>query len=79
MTSWPTCARYHAAVTPTQPNLESRNFSEFSQWNESNGTLTPDTSKAYEGATSAKAVFDGKDSVSMFELTKLVNSHLKKG
>ena len=23
--------------------------------------------------------FDGKDSVSMFELTKLVNSHLKKG
>jgi chromatin remodeling complex protein RSC6 len=26
-----------------------------------------------------KAVFDGKDSVSMFELTKLVNSHLKKG
>jgi len=25
-----------------------------------------------------KAVFDGKDSVSMFEMTKLVNSHLKK-
>jgi upstream activation factor subunit UAF30 len=26
-----------------------------------------------------KAVCDGKDSVSMFELTKLVNAHLKKG
>ena len=26
-----------------------------------------------------KAVFDGKDSVTMFELTKLVNGHLKKG
>ena len=26
-----------------------------------------------------KAVFDGKDSVTMFELTKLVNAHLKKG
>lgn len=26
-----------------------------------------------------KAVFDGKDSVSMFEMTKLVNGHLKKG
>ena len=25
-----------------------------------------------------KAVFDGKDSVSMFEMTKLVNSHVKK-
>jgi chromatin remodeling complex protein RSC6 len=25
-----------------------------------------------------KRVFDGKDSVSMFEMTKLVNSHLKK-
>lgn len=25
-----------------------------------------------------KKVFDGKDSVSMFEMTKLVNSHLKK-
>ena len=26
-----------------------------------------------------KAVLDGKDSVTMFELTKLVNGHLKKG
>ena len=26
-----------------------------------------------------KPLFDGKDSVSMFELTKLVNAHLKKG
>jgi upstream activation factor subunit UAF30 len=26
-----------------------------------------------------KAIFDGKDSVTMFELTKLVNAHLKKG
>ena len=26
-----------------------------------------------------KPIFDGKDSVSMFEMTKLVNSHVKKG
>ena len=26
-----------------------------------------------------RPVFDGKDSVSMFEMTKLVNGHLKKG
>lgn len=26
-----------------------------------------------------KKVFDGKDQVSMFEMTKLVNGHLKKG
>jgi chromatin remodeling complex protein RSC6 len=26
-----------------------------------------------------RAVFDGKDSVTMFELTKMVNAHLKKG
>jgi len=26
-----------------------------------------------------KAVFDGKDSLTMFELTKAVNAHLKKG
>lgn len=39
----------------------------------------PKDKRTIKADAKLKAVFDGKDSVSMFELTKLVNSHLKKG
>jgi chromatin remodeling complex protein RSC6 len=39
----------------------------------------PKDKRTIKADATLKAVFDGKDSVSMFELTKLVNSHLKKG
>ena len=39
----------------------------------------PNDKRTIKADAKLKAVFDGKDSVSMFELTKLVNSHLKKG
>ena len=39
----------------------------------------PNDKRTIKADAKLKAVFDGKDSVSMFELTKLVNGHLKKG
>jgi upstream activation factor subunit UAF30 len=39
----------------------------------------PNDKRTIKADAKLKAIFDGKDSVSMFELTKLVNSHLKKG
>src|SRR6478735_1699245 len=52
-------AAAHAGVVPAAASMENGSFSEFSQWNENNGSLTVDRSKAYDGATSAKAHFDG--------------------
>jgi len=39
----------------------------------------PNDKRTIRADAKLKAVFDGKDSVTMFELTKLVNTHLKKG
>jgi upstream activation factor subunit UAF30 len=39
----------------------------------------PNDKRTIKADAKLKTIFDGKDSVSMFELTKLVNSHLKKG
>jgi upstream activation factor subunit UAF30 len=39
----------------------------------------PNDKRTIRADAKLKAVLDGKDSVTMFELTKLVNGHLKKG
>jgi chromatin remodeling complex protein RSC6 len=44
-----------------------------------NNLQDPNDKRTIRGDDKLKAVFDGKDSVTMFELTKLVNGHLKKG
>jgi len=44
-----------------------------------NNLQDPNDKRTIKADAKLKAIFDGKDSVSMFELTKLVNSHLKKG
>jgi chromatin remodeling complex protein RSC6 len=38
----------------------------------------PNDKRTIKADAKLKAIFDGRDSVTMFELTKLVNSHLKK-
>jgi len=38
----------------------------------------PKDKRTIKADAKLKKVFDGKDSVSMFEMTKLVNAHLKK-
>jgi len=38
----------------------------------------PNDKRTIRADAKLKQVFDGKDSVTMFELTKLVNAHLKK-
>lgn len=45
----------------------------------SNNLQDPKDKRTIRADAKLKAVFDGKDSVTMFELTKLVNAHLKKG
>lgn len=45
----------------------------------SNNLQDPNDKRTIRADAKLKAVFDGKDSVTMFELTKLVNAHLKKG
>ncbi|HEX6903150.1 MAG TPA: SWIB/MDM2 domain-containing protein [Thermoanaerobaculia bacterium] len=44
----------------------------------SNNLQDPKDKRTIRADAKLKAVFDGKDSVTMFELTKLVNAHLKK-
>ncbi len=44
-----------------------------------NNLQDPNDKRTIKADAKLKAVFDGKDSVSMFEMTKLVNGHLKKG
>jgi upstream activation factor subunit UAF30 len=43
-----------------------------------NNLQDPNDKRTIRADAKLKAIFDGKDSVTMFELTKLVNSHLKK-
>jgi chromatin remodeling complex protein RSC6 len=45
----------------------------------SNNLQDPNDKRTIRADAKLKAIFDGKDSVTMFELTKLVNAHLKKG
>ena len=45
----------------------------------SNNLQDPNDKRTIRADAKLKAIFDGKDSVTMFELTKLVNGHLKKG
>ena len=44
-----------------------------------NNLQDPNDKRTIRADAKLKAVFDGKDSVTMFELTKHVNAHLKKG
>src|SRR5215210_9382260 len=45
-----------------------------------NNLQDPNDKRTIRGDAKLKAIFDGRDSVTMFELTKLVNSHVvKKG
>jgi upstream activation factor subunit UAF30 len=44
-----------------------------------NNLQDPQDKRTIRADDKLKAVFDGKDAVTMFELTKLVNGHLKKG
>lgn len=43
-----------------------------------NNLQDPNDKRTIKADAKLKKVFDGKDAVSMFEMTKLVNSHLKK-
>jgi upstream activation factor subunit UAF30 len=43
-----------------------------------NNLQDPKDKRTIKADAKLKKVFDGKDSVSMFEMTKLVNAHLKK-
>lgn len=45
----------------------------------SNNLQDPKDKRTIRADAKLKPVFGGKDSVTMFELTKLVNAHLKKG
>lgn len=43
-----------------------------------NNLQDPNDKRTIRADAKLKPVFDGKDAVSMFEMTKLVNNHLKK-
>jgi chromatin remodeling complex protein RSC6 len=44
-----------------------------------NNLQDPNDKRQIRADDNLRKVFDGKDQVSMFEMTKLVNGHLKKG
>ena len=68
-----------AAVVGKDPLPRTEVTKKIWEYIKQNNLQDPNDKRTIKADAKLKAVFDGKDSVSMFELTKLVNSHLKKG
>lgn len=45
----------------------------------SNNLQDPNNKRVIRADAKLRPIFDGKDSVDMFEMTRLVNQHIKKG
>jgi chromatin remodeling complex protein RSC6 len=67
-----------AAVVGNEPLPRTEVTKRIWEYIRKNNLQDPKDKRTIRADAKLKAVFNGKDSVSMFELTKLVNSHLKK-
>ena len=67
-----------AAVIGSEPLPRTEVTKKIWDYIKSNNLQDPNDKRTIKADAKLKKVFDGKDSVSMFEMTKLVNSHLKK-
>jgi chromatin remodeling complex protein RSC6 len=67
-----------AAVIGSEPQPRTEVTKRIWDYIKANNLQDPKDKRTIKADAKLKKVFDGKDSVSMFEMTKLVNSHLKK-
>jgi chromatin remodeling complex protein RSC6 len=67
-----------AAVIGSEPQPRTEVTKRIWDYIKQNNLQDPKDKRTIKADAKLKKVFDGKDSVSMFEMTKLVNSHLKK-
>jgi upstream activation factor subunit UAF30 len=68
-----------AAVVGKEPLPRTEVTKKIWEYIRQNNLQDPNDKRTIRADAKLKAIFDGKDSVTMFELTKLVNAHLKKG
>jgi upstream activation factor subunit UAF30 len=68
-----------AAVVGKEPLPRTEVTKKIWEYIRENNLQDPNDKRTIRADAKLKAIFDGKDSVTMFELTKLVNAHLKKG
>jgi chromatin remodeling complex protein RSC6 len=67
-----------AAVVGDEPLPRTEVTKRIWEYIRENNLQDPKDKRTIRADAKLKAVFNGRDSVTMFELTKLVNSHLKK-
>jgi upstream activation factor subunit UAF30 len=67
-----------AAVIGSEPMPRTEVTKKIWDYIKANNLQDPNDKRTIKADAKLKKVFDGKDAVSMFEMTKLVNSHLKK-
>jgi chromatin remodeling complex protein RSC6 len=67
-----------AAVIGSEPMPRTEVTKRIWDYIKENNLQDPKDKRTIRADAKLKPVFDGKDSVSMFEMTKLVNNHLKK-
>jgi chromatin remodeling complex protein RSC6 len=67
-----------AAVVGKEPLPRTEVTKKIWEYIRENNLQDPNDKRTIKADAKLKAIFDGKDSVTMFELTKLVNAHLKK-
>ena len=67
-----------AAVIGNEPMPRTEVTKRIWDYIKANNLQDPNDKRTIKADAKLKKVFDGKDAVSMFEMTKLVNSHLKK-
>ena len=66
-----------AAVVGSDPQPRTEVTKRIWDYIKTNNLQDPKDKRTIKADAKLKKVFNGKDSVSMFEMTKLVNSHLK--
>jgi upstream activation factor subunit UAF30 len=67
-----------AAVIGSEPMPRTEVTKKIWDYIRTNNLQDPQDKRTIRADAKLKPVFDGKDAVSMFEMTKLVNNHLKK-
>ena len=68
-----------AAVVGSQPQPRTEITKKIWDYIKSNNLQDPSNKRSIRADGKLRPIFDGKDQVDMFEMTRLVNQHIKKG
>jgi chromatin remodeling complex protein RSC6 len=68
-----------AAVVGSGPQPRTEITKKIWDYIKSNNLQNPSNKRSIRADAKLRPIFDGKDEVDMFEMTRLVNQHIKKG